>query len=199
MKNEEKLLLAIGEISDDIVAEASAPYERKYMPVNKVMAIAAGIALITVSVALLPRIFSVGLIKDAAGNAAAPEMNGGMSMDGSYSDCTDINGIYLGSLEYVGRVGENSLRFKLTLNSTAIAHLSFKSADNSIVYTTKDVTVENTEIRRPTITVNGEAAEALPSQPGEYDITISFEGMEDNIEWCDYITFDRFGRYFCFN
>ena len=199
MKNEEKLLLAIGEISDDIVSEALAPYERKSIPVKKVMAIAAGISLITVSVALLTRMFSVGLIKDAAGNAAAPEMNGGMSFDGSYSDCTDINGNYLGSLAYVGRVDENSFRFKLTLNSTAVVNLSFKSADGSIIYTTNDITAESIEIRSPMITVNGEAAEALPSLPGEYDIIISFEGMEDNIEWCDYITFDRFGRYFCFN
>ncbi len=194
MKNEEKLLLAIGEISDDIIAEVSTPYTRKSVPMKRTLAIAASIAVVTVGITLLPGLLDGKFDKSMGGNAAAPEMSGGMS-----GDVADGSGEHFGSLAYVGRVGESSFNFNLMLDMTTIVNISLKSADGTVIYTTEDIADEGVEIRHPTITVNGEAAEALPSHPGEYDITVSFDGMEGDVEWSEYITFDPFGRYFCFN
>ncbi len=192
MKNEEKLLLAIGEISDDIIAEVSAPYKRKIAPTRRTLAVAASIAVVAVGITLLPGLLEGKKFDKNVGGNAAPEMNG--AADGS-----EGFGNHFGSLAYVGST-DSAFNFKLTLDAVG-AHLDvcLKSADGSVIYTTEDITVDGVEVRRPTLTVNGEAVEALPSLPGEYDITVSFDGMESDIEWCEYITFSPFGDYYCFN
>lgn len=195
MKNEEKLLLAIGEISDDIVAEVSKPYKRKPFPMKQTLAIAASLAVVVVGVSL-SGIFDAKLDKNMSGGDAAPESNG--SHYGDVNDgCNDV--AYLGAIAYVGKVGENSFEFNLSLNMDSAVHVTLKSLDGSVIYTTEDISDEGVEIRRPTITVNGEAANALPSLAGEYDITVTFDGMEENIEWSEYIIFTPFGEYRCFN
>ncbi len=195
MKSEEKLLLAIGEISDDIISEVSAPYTRKQFPMRQALAIAASVTVVVVGVSFLSRMFGTGLDKNMMGSASAPESNGS-----HYGDVSDkVDGAYLGALAYVGKVGENSFAFNLSLNIDSPVHVTLKSLDGSVIYTTEDVTSVGVEIRRPTITVNGEAVDSLPSLAGEYDITITFDGMEENIEWSEYISFNPFGDYHCFN
>ena len=195
MKNEEKLLLAIGEISDDIISEAEAPYKRRLVPTKKTLAIAASVAVVAVGITLLP-----GLLprpKFDVGDAAPPEMNGGanggkVNLDVSETGC--------GRLECTGRTDGHTFSFILTLYTDLNFPLdvTFKAKDGSIVYTTEEGVSVDTEIRRPTITVNGEAKDALPTLSGEYDITISFDGMEESREWQSYISFNKFGIFYRF-
>ena len=195
MKNEEKLLLAIGEISDDIIAEAETPYKRRLVPTKKTLAIAASVAVVAVGIALLP-----GLLprpKFDAGMAAPPEMNGGASggevnLDVSERDC--------GRLECTGRTDGHTFSFTLTLYSdlTSPLHVTLKSSDGSVAYTTEEGVSVDTEIRRPTVTVNGEVQQNLPTTAGEYEITISFDGMEESKEWQSYINFTEFGIFYRF-
>lgn len=195
MKNEEKLLLAIGEISDDIISEVSEPYKRKLFPMKRTIAIAASLAVVVIGVSFISRMFGTGLDKNMSGSASAPESNGG-----HYGDVSDkVDSAYLGAIAYVGKVGENSFAFNLSLNMDSPIHVTLKSLDGTVIYTTENISDEGVEIRRPTITVNGEAANALPSLAGEYDITITFDEMEENIEWSEYININPFGDYRCFN
>lgn len=196
MKNEEKLLLAIGEISDDIISEVSEPYKRKPFPMKQTLAIAASLAVVVVGVSL-SGIFDARLDKNMSGAASAPELNDGH--DGSNGSGKFDDVAYLGAIAYVGKVGENSFAFNLSLNMDSPIHVTLKSLDGTVIYTTENISDEGVEIRRPTITVNGEAADALPSLAGEYDITITFDGMEENIEWSEYISINPFGDYRCFN
>ncbi|MBP3401670.1 MAG: hypothetical protein J6K85_01275 [Clostridia bacterium] len=197
MKNEEKLLLAIGEISDDIISEVSEPYKRKPFPMKQTLAIAASLAVVVVGVSL-SGIFDARLDKNMSGAASAPELNDG-HYDGSNGSGKFDDVAYLGAIAYVGKVGENSFSFNLSLNMDSPIHVTLKSLDGTVIYTTENISDEDVEIRRPTITVNGEAADALPSLAGEYDITITFDGMEENIEWSEYISINPFGDYRCFN
>ena len=190
MKNEEKLLLAIGEISDDIIAEASSPYQINRIPFKRAAAIAASVAVVTIGVTLLSGIFAKKFDANLSGGSA-PNMNGAME-----GDCSEPR---IGSLVYMGKSGDNSFNFILTLDTTGSVNILLKSTDGNIFYTTDEATPNGVEIRRPTITVNGELSDSLPSLPGEYDITISFDEMEDNVEWNKYITIDPFGRYFIFD
>lgn len=201
MKNEEKLLLAIGEISDDIILEASTPYKRKFIPTKKTMAIAASIAVVTIGITLLPRLFDGAFDKNNAGGSSAPEYGDGMNgAIGGGTENLDISETSAGRMECVEKTDGYKFGFTLTLYADLVSSLdvTFESTDKSIIYTTKESIADNTEIRRPTITVNGEVATTLPIKAGEYDITISFDGMEQDVSWSRYINVTEFGLFFRF-
>lgn len=201
MKNEEKLLLAIGEISDDIILEASTPYKRKFIPTKKTMAIAASIAVVTIGITLLPRLFD-GVFDKNAGGSSAPEYGDGMNgAIGGGTENLDISETSAGRMECVEKTDGYKFGFTLTLYADLVSSLdvTFESTDKSIIYTTKESIADSTEIRRPTITVNGEVATTLPIKAGEYDITISFDGMEQDVSWSRYINVTEFGLFFRFD
>ena len=197
MKNEEKLLLSIGEISDDIIAEAEAPYKRRLAPTKKTLAIAASVAVVAVGITLLPGLLEGSFDKNSGGNSA-PEMNGGM--DGTEMNF-DISETTHGILECIERTDGYSFNFKLTLYADLKSPLDvkLKSQNGSVVYTTEDASTEGVEVRRPTITVNGEVKQNLPTAAGEYDITISFDGMEADKKWQSKIFFTDFGPFHRFD
>ena len=193
MKSEEKLLFAIGEISDDIIAEASTPY-RKSIINRKSMTIAASIAAIAIGIGILP--LALGNSVDKAGGNSAPEM-GGDSTNGHL----DISEEEFGTLTYHGRLDENTYSFTLLITDEAPERIdiSLYSKDNSIVYTTADEAEDGVTVRRPTITVDGVAKDSLPTEIGTYDITVSFEGLEDSIEWSTVYQVGTFGYYRLFD
>ena len=184
MTNEEKILLAIGEIDDEIVAEASAPYKRKPLPAKQVLAVAASIAIVAVGITLLPDLSKKSF--DAVGNAAAPEASN-----------PDVS--HLGDIAYLG-CEDGVYRFILDLGeNVGPIDVTLKSLDGSVVYTTEPTDASNdsssdVEIRRPTITVNGVSVDALPTEPGEYEITISFDGVESG-KFASSFTVGQFGSY----
>lgn len=181
MKNEEKLLLAIGEISDDIILEASTPYKRKFIPTKKTMAIAASIAVVTIGITMLPRLFD-GVFDKNAGGSAAPEYGDGMN--GMQGDL-DIREADFGYLVYTGKVAENTYSFKLVIITKPDEPIDVRlySKDKSIVYTTADNAEDGITVRRPTITVNGERSDKIPTDVGDYEIEISFDNLEKDIKW----------------
>ena len=192
MKNEEKLLLGIGEISEDIIAEASAEYKRKFILNKKALSIAASVAVVALTIALLPGLLLGRFNKNDAGGDAAPEMNGGM-MNGS----ADVREEDFGSLIYNGRKSDGTYSFTLIIVTEAPSPIDIYlySQDNSVVYTTAQSVSGVAEIRRPTITVNGESESALPTTVGEYEIAIGFDGLEDTINWKNLFRVGTFGDY----
>ena len=192
MKNEEKLLLGIGEISEDIIAEASAEYKRKFTLNKKTLSIAASVAVVALTIALLPGLLLGRFNKNDAGGDAAPEMDGGM-MNGS----ADVREEDFGTLIYKGKKADGTFSFTLIIVTEAPKPIDvyLYSQDNTIVYTTAQSVSDVTEIRRPTITVNGEAKDAIPAAAGEYDITIRFDGLEETVKWKSLFRIENFGDF----
>ena len=194
MKSEEKLLLAIGEIDESIIAEASADYKRKFVFNKKALAVAASVAVVAVTISMLPGLLLGRLDKDAAGGDAAPEMNGGMLESGK-----DVRVESYGSLTYNGKKSDDKFSFTLIIVTDATSPIDIYLYDNdpdvSIVYTTANNMPSDMEVRRPTITVNGEAASALPTTAGEYEITINFDGLEETVKWNNLFKVGDFGDF----
>ena len=197
MTNEEKLLHAIGEISDDIILEASTPYKQSLIN-KKSLTIAASIAAVAVGISILPLALGNAFDKGAAGGNSAPEMGGSMNNSDTNLDISETS---YGILECTIKTDGHTFNFALTLYADLNAPLdvTFMSKDGSVIYTTEDIGAEDAEVRRPTITVNGEVTESLPSAAGEYSINISFDGMEVDKEWKSYIRFTDFGPFYRFN
>ena len=195
MTNEEKLLLAIGEISDDIILEASTPYKQSIIN-KKSLTIAASIAVVAVGIGILPLALGNAFGNGASGGNSAPEM-GGDSSNGSL----DIREESFGSLSYHGRLDDNTYSFTLLIMTEASEPIdvTLYSKDDSVVYTTKDVTPDGVIVRRPVITVNGEVQDKLPTEVGAYDITISFDGMEDSADFSTIYEVGIFGYYHRFD
>lgn len=190
MKNEEKLLLGIGEISEDIIAEASAEYKRKFTLNKKTLSIAASVAVVALTIALLPGLLLGRFNKNDAGGDAAPEMDGGL-MNGS----VDVFEEDFGTLIYKGKKADGTFSFTLIIVTEAPSPIDvyLYSQDSTIVYTTAQSVSDVTEIRRPQITVNGEAKDAIPTTAGEYDITIRFDGLEETVKWKSLFRIENFG------
>ena len=195
MTNEEKLLHAIGEISDDIIWEASTPYKQSLIN-KKSLTIAASIAAVAVGISILPLALGNAFDKGAAGGNSAPEM-GTDSSNGSL----DIREESFGSLAYHGRLDENVYSFTLLIMSEApeAIDVTLYSKDGSILYTTADDTPEGVVVRRPVITVDGVAQDKLPTEVGAYDITISFDGIENSTEFSTIYRVGIFGYYHRFD
>lgn len=197
MKAEEKLYLAIGEIGDDIIKEASEPYKKPLIS-RRTVAVAASLALVTVTAFTAGSILLSGLtnIGDMGGNSAAPEYGGNNSGDSAEIPGDDLLISDIGNIEVVDR-GDGSV-FTLILTITAPTDLPINvylySTDGSVLYTTAtEVSDEDVEeVRRISITVDGEVCDAIPTEIGKYEITLSFDGMEE-YGYKSYFTVDNFG------
>ena len=150
-------------------------------------------AVVALTIALLPGLLLGRFNKNDAGGDAAPEMNGGM-MNGS----ADVREEDFGSLIYNGRKSDGTYSFTLIIVTEATSPIDvyLYSQDSTIVYTTAQSVSDVTEIRRPTITVNGEVAESLPTTAGEYEIILGFEGLEDTVKWSNLFRIEEFGDYY---
>ena len=190
MKSAEKLLLAMSEIDEQIIAEASEEYKRKFIFSKKAMAIAASVAVVAVTISLLPGL----LPKMGAGGNAAPEMGGDM-MNGS----ADVREESFGTLIYNGKKADGRFSFTLIIVTEAPSPIDVYLYDNdpnaSIVYTTAGNMPSDVEVRRPSITVNGEEASAIPTSPGEYEILLGFPGLEETVKWQSLFKVGIFGDY----
>ena len=198
MTSNEKLLMAIGQISDDIIKEAEGEYKRKTLPLRKSLSIAASVALVAVVITLLPAILNLRFDKNAGGNSA-PGMNAGMM--GGENGSLDIREEDFGSLIYNGKTSDNVYRFTLIIMTDATKPIDvyLYSADEAIVYTTASGVTGVTEMRRPEITVNGEPSDRIPTEIGEYEITIAFPNLDSTINWKTIFKIGDFGDFHRFS
>ena len=193
MKSEEKLYLAIGEIDDQLIAEASVPY-KKGAPIGKIIAIAASAAIVTVAVAAGAGLFDAGIKSDMANDAAPPPEDSNMDQEAAPGSSNIIEsdiGILIPNYST-----KNSYTFKLIIIAPTELPLDvyLYSQDKSALYTTASVTDEDIQLYKVKVTVDGEEAERLPGEIGEYDITITFPNLDESgIEWSNYFTIDNFG------
>lgn len=199
MRNEEKLYLAIGEIDDGLIEEAGASYKKPF-PVKKIVAAAACVVLVTVAAIGVPNMFN---LMDKGGNMEgdmAPGMNGG-SAGFPENGGSEIpkNDVIEGDIGRLTLLESNGASFTFLLNvylpSSVPIDIYLESIDGIAVYTTAE-NVTGASVYRPTVLVDGEVSDRLPGEIGEYEVTISFDGIDElDVRWKRYFTVYSFGPF----
>lgn len=199
MRNEEKLYLAIGEIDERLIEEAGSAYKKPF-PIKKMVAAAACVVLVTVAAIGVPNMFN---LMDKGGNMGgdmAPGMNGGSAgfPENGGSEIPE-NGVLVSDIGKLTLLETSDMSFTFRLEVYLPTSLPIDvylySKDGSTVYTTAE-NVSTSSVYRPTILIDGEAAERLPGEIGRYEVTISFEGIEElDLQWQRYFTIDNFGPF----
>lgn len=176
MKANEALMRAIGEIDDDIIAEATLPY-RKPLSLGKISAAAAVVAL-TVTLAV-----GSGLLRGGLKGNYFPSVNGGSAPEagGDYSDGSDNSKVEITGRPYLtvyGPITNGEQRLILTIPQHFSADridIVFLAVGEDEVYAATDLQTDiiygDTVCIKEggvSITVNGEQTDTLPTESGSY-------------------------------
>lgn len=186
MKSTEKLYLAIGEIDEKLIEEATSPVKKIAIPIRRFITIAASIVIIcTVAIASLNYLGDLFLPKNGGNaavpptesedNIAAPDFGGSNNKD---DELLGNNMFYsdIGSLMLVGREG-NKFSFILNLISptdTPIHIHSYDEKDNKISSSDSTSGLANS----PIIYVDGKEVDSLPCEMGIYYLNIVFPNWD---------------------
>jgi hypothetical protein len=205
MTSNEKLYLAIGEIDDSLIEEASKPVKRTAIIIKRIGAIAAcfiiGTSILLLSKTLFKPKGDMSPSSPDSNFAPAPGAPG----DGKEDESVDyLDKIYsdFGCLEQVYSDGV-SFEFNLTLDIALDQPIEvyLYSKDGKTVFTTKisendseDTGNNGVTVLRPTILIGGVSANSLPKEAGRYRVSISFDGLDESeIDWNSYFHIDGFG------
>ena len=207
MRNEEKLYLAIGEIDERLIEDAGAAYKKPF-PIKKFVAAAACVAIVTVAAIGMSNMLDLMDKGGNLGGGMAPEMNGSAAPEFGGDDSPSEgevpeNDVLISDIGILTLIESDGKSFRFHLNITLPTYLPIDvylySKDGKAVYTTADSindTESLTSIYRPIILVDGEEAERLPGEIGEYVVTISFEGIAElDYDWRSYFTINNFGPF----
>lgn len=198
-KKEELLLLAIGEIDDDLIEEATVPYVRPRIFTPKgISAIAASFILI-IGIFLGIRNMDLFKFMDAYGGNAAPESSNNGTMDGNEEGSGNASGDYVGSGDLHDPVTSITIdggtltltdsggyRYGFTLTVTeqipkidAIFRV-FRDGEEFTVSTEGAPHGYGEVIGSPNVYVNGVISSEIPTSPGVYEISFDLSEFTDN-------------------
>ncbi len=202
MKSSEKLLAAIGEIDDGLIAEAERYEGRGKVSLYKKLSVAACILIVSAGIAGAARLF---LQPQFDADKAEPPNDPGLN-DGMVNGIESTGGIIemsFGSLKQLSREG-NVYTFVMTLyEQTERQDITLRGSgydqwgEPIFVISTTAPFAELTHIpvEPPRLTVNGSTADTLPTAPGEYTVEIDLSPLIDaGYEPDGYFVFGSFGR-----
>ena len=174
------LLLAIGEVDDDLIEEATVP-SRHNLPIRK-----RTVGMLAACLAVAIGIGSPGRLMNGGGdlNGSAPESSG--SNNGSAEDENSSNGgLFNPVLTHSSENGEMTLTdsggYRYTFNLTiteehtpiSAVFTLYRGAEIAYAviggYTNENISGDSI-IGAPLLLVDGVEAEAIPTEPGEYEI-----------------------------
>ncbi len=183
MTNEEKLLLAMGEIDDELISEASSAYKRRFTPLTRRLSVAASVVLVSAAVLaaselFLPKAFDTGF---DGGNASPPFSES--TENSGCPDGTEFLESEYGRIYNLRSIGDDKISFNLSLHSDCDTALDiyFYGINESGMQELVATTDKSSEIYGytfpPVITVDGVIAEELPNTVGDYSVTIDFANI----------------------
>ena len=199
MKNEELLYLAIGEIDEELIKEASAPYKKGIPKLYKKLTIAASVTI--VSAAVIAGAMMAGAPSLDKSGSSPDCNNAGSPYEDFESLLTDNAGNSISEIKLLDEYTV-SLRLRILSELTTPYELTMigysLSGDHSriAICTTGTPSVEYDTVLSPTITVNGAPSAALPTSVGEYEITVDFSVIsEHDFIWDDFLSINDY-KYF---
>ena len=193
MRAEEKLYLAMSEISDEIVEEASTPYKKPSFlqtGIVKAAAILVCASVLLITATTLPTIFS-------AKGGASPELNNGSDGSGvvgsAAPEFTDA-GIYLANVQYDKENARYTFKLIVAEYHEKLDIYIYGLIDDDgdkvpVICTTSDELIgDYARVVRPIITVNGEMCENLPTAIDVYDVIVDMSETDlENVDWTNTI------------
>lgn len=198
MTNEEKILIAIGEIDDELINEASAPYKAKFNSLTRGLTIAASVTIVSAVILassglFMPKSFD----KNDMGGAAPPFENSGAD-GGDFVGTVESEH---GFISDIVKTGDHTLKFDLRIfldcSESFDVLLIGKSSDGSkkAICSSGDAPEGYDLILSPTITVNGNEADTLPNKAGVYTVVIDFSAISGtDYTFEEYFEILGFGR-----
>ena len=203
MKQNERLLAAIGEIDDRIIEEAERWSGRGGIPLYKRLSVAASVLIVSIGIIGSLLIFTPVFDGDLAGDAAPEmpdkneEMMNGVTNQGGTMQTS------FGTLRLLARDGE-SYTFELTLTEQMERQdITLRGSgydqwgEPIFVISTTAPFAELTHIpvEPPRLKINGADADTLPTAPGEYTVEVDFSPLtEAGYTPDEYFVFGDFGR-----
>ena len=202
MKSVEKLYLAIGEIDDSIIKEASEPYNYKINIIKRLSTIAAAVIIIS-AVGVISMGTLASLMK--GGLDAAPDMGEMPNMgecapspapDFGENDESDndggINNEYIASdfgYLILTKYKNGCFSFDYTVFAQSASPVYVKLYESGVLIGTSESTASG-ELKSIKLMVNGEICSTLPTSVGTYTVKIDV----GEIDWSKaYIHIDGFG------
>ncbi len=208
----ELLHTAMSDIDEELVFEAEKLKKPLgYIDFLKPLGVCAAVFLIAFVSSFMVKYFdgdksgsgSSGLLGGTDGsnnsnNALPPSDTGGSSAE------DDILYAAGATLEILER-GDGIYRFKLVITekqeeiqvTVKGEGVNEHSEYTSYISTTAHYAVlTETPTSPPVIKVNGEYADAIPSEVGEYEITVDLSGLDASVNWRNYFTVSPFGNIF---
>ncbi len=199
MNFNEKLLLAVGEIDDELIAKAEGYRARPYAALRRNLSIAACLLIVSIGVVGAFRLF--GPKFDMAGGNMAPGAAG--DKEENYMDGAMTNDSY-GSVEIVSREGGSRFTVYITLYEQVERHdVIFRGSGTDqygepifIISTTADYAeLTHIPVAPPVLKVNGNVATTLPTEPGSYTVEIDVSHVvEAGYDLDDYFVLGIFGQ-----
>ena len=204
MKNEEKLYLAVGEIDEELIKEASEAYRPKIRSFYKGFTVAASVIIVS-AVALVFGVLIGVPTSDGKGSCPgeSPDLN--VSPDGYLKDESTNDssygaslGRYLTGLELLD---DFIVKFHLSVTendsypvdlSLCGSYFNELGEQKYAVCKTAPSHSRYEILLTPSYTVNGMPADSIPTKKGEYDITVDFSIINEyDFIWDDYILIDK--------
>lgn len=215
MNKQEKAELlhnAIGDIDEELILEAESPKKTLgYMDFLKPLSVCAAVFLLAFVSSFMVKNFDVGnngLGNDGGifGDANNGNSNNAVPPNDAGTSSTDNRVLYTAgaTLEILDRA-EGSYLFKLVITekqeeiqvTVKGEGLSEHSEPTSYISTTAPYAVlTETPTAPPKILVNGVSAEAIPTDVGEYEITVDLTELDPSVSWRNYFTVSPFGNIF---
>jgi hypothetical protein len=199
MKNEEKLYLAIGEIDESLIKEASAPYKPRLHSVYKGLAIAASVAVISVVTVL------GGIFKDTSKGDGDMNSAPTTSPEGEFDEALEDSVSHKDKISDIVLEDELKVSFRLTITDegnppvelTVIGKIiNGDSSSEYAICTTGDNKSGFKIALSPSYTVNGIPTDKIPTEAGEYDITVDFSIIKNyDVLWEDFVFIEGKNRF----
>ena len=195
------LLEAMSYIDDDIIEEAAEPYKRRSFGIRQGATVAACVALIAITAAVLYATLSNNLYTGNS-NSADGSASGASGPLGNTDDTYYVNGASLtptgkdGNLyTFTLSITEKQERIDISLYGSGVDEYG----NDILVISTTAPYAELTHIpiARPKITVDGKAADEIPTDIGNYEITVDFSDIDmSKYLMRNYFTVYPFGNVF---
>ena len=197
MKNNEKLLYAIGDVDEEMLAEAElrpSPFARLY---KRIGAIAASLILcVTVGIAAMNIIPG---IRKTDNDSSAPGSAGGEAAGDMMEGATSANPNSAARLDFSGGSIELVSKTDTVYNLRIILEADRSAYDASLYFTDKagreiEVPLISGEELSPIVALNGKTATSLPTSVGEYELKIDLTHLEkEGYSFTGRITFWELG------
>ena len=188
-ENAEKIYLAIGDIDESLIEEATTPISQKSKTAQRIIAAAACATIVTAGILVSANYFNFGMKGESSPDFNfAPGISNGDNSDSNTSQ-NPMNPYPEHSDEEISNIMEiqgyhresNIVSFILYIrhSTSSPINIHLYSENGTPIYSTdEDI---NPNLSKPVIIIDGEVSKELPTKQGSYSVSVIFG--EESLEF----------------